>query len=505
MRVHLMSPETDFDPAVPEGTFADDVVQDLQLDYLWDAMAADDPFLRRVVRAATLQMLTDPRIIVYRQQARSDALHNRDIVSELYRIAVAAVNVRKGMYTFTLPNHPRRELEYAVTLLDALADHLDSVRRLVPQIKQRFESPAFLELAMRISTELDDEYMERLRGMLRNLNFSAGMLMSASVGAGGTVTGQILRQPADSRRNLFNRVGLKRPQFSFVLPERDEAGADALSELQERSVNEVANAASQALDHVQSFFATLRIELGFYMACNNLVDTLNALNCPLCEPDPSAEASTSTTGLYDPCLALRMGNAPVSNVVELGTSRLLVITGANRGGKSTLLRALGTAQLMMQAGMPVAAERFGAVLVGALFTHWAKEEDTGLVHGKLDEELERMERIVAAIAPGDLLLCNESFASTNEAEGSQILLDITQALVTNFAQVRSVTHLYDFAISAINNLDLRAVSLRAPRESTGQRSYHLTPGEPLETSFGLDLYDQAFGTSYAESALSVDP
>jgi hypothetical protein len=42
--------------------------------------------------------------------------------------------------------------------------------------------------------------------------------------------------------------------------------------------------------------------------------------------------------------------------------------------------------------------------------------------GKLDEELRRMNGIVGWLAPGCLLLCNQSFLSTNEREGSEIAL-----------------------------------------------------------------------------------
>ena len=497
MKVHLMNPDADFDAERPESPFADDLAQDLQLDHLWDAMSAGDPFLRQVARSAVLQPVADREVILYRQRALGDALRRRDVVEELYGIAVAAVNVRNGMYTFTSPNHPRQELGYAVKVLDALTAHLDGLRRLMPVIEDGFASPAFRALAGTIRTELDDGYMQRLRGILRELGFREGMFMSAGVGAGGVVAGQVLRRGKDSNRRLFNRTPLKRPLFSFTLPDRDEAGASALAELEERSACEVADAVSQALDHVQSFFAALRMELGFYLACGNLVAALTELGAPVCTPDPLTNALTSTSGIYDPCLALRMGQAPVGNTVELGAGRLLVVTGANRGGKSTLLRALGTAQLTMQAGMPVAAERFEAAPVGAVFPHWARGEDSLLVHGKLDDELDRMERIVAAIRPGDLLLCNESFASTNEAEGSQMLLDVTRALIGNDVQVRSVTHLYDYATRAAEDAELRAVCLRAPREESGARSYLLEPGEPLATSFGLDLYDQAFGTSHA--------
>ncbi|GEM_PF-1344577 len=137
--------------------------------------------------------------------------------------------------------------------------------------------------------------------------------------------------------------------------------------------------------------------------------------------------------------------------------------------------------------------------MGRVLTHWAREEDAGLAHGKLDAELERMERIVAVIRPGDLLLCNESFASTDEAEGSRIAQEVTTALVRSGVQVRSVTHLYDFARAVADDSALGAVFLRAPRAPSGERSFRLEPGPPLPTSFGLDLYDRAFGTHYADA------
>ena len=185
--------------------------------------------------------------------------------------------------------------------------------------------------------------------------------------------------------------------------------------------------------------------------------------------------------------------------MDLGSSKLLIITGANQGGKTTLLRALGCAQLMMQAGMPVAATKFAAIPVGAVFTHWAREEDTGLTRGKLDEELDRMKEIVSIAHPGDLLLCNESFASTNEAEGSQILADVTGALVHAGVHIRSVTHLYTFATAMAQDKSLAAVFLRAPRSNDAKRSFVLEPGAPRRTSYGLDLFDKLFGTDYANS------
>lgn len=498
MKVHLMSPRVDFDVAASEPDHSPDLIQDLQLPYLWEAMAAGDPFLRSVARAALLSPVDDPDVIVYRQRAFEDCRRNPEQVRQLYQIAVDALELRRGIFGLPLHNHPRMELSYAVKLLGELVGQLERLRAFRSVIDTAFTSPAFRGLSATIRSELSDEYMKELREILRDLAFPTGILMSAGIGLGGHVSGQILRRPKPENKRWFDRTPLKRPFFSFTLPDRDEAGASALADLEDRSVNEVANAASQAADHVQAFFTSLRAEVGFYLAASNLVSALEQAGASVSTPDPRTALTVMADGLYDPCLALRTRTAPERNDVHLEDRGLLIITGANNGGKSTLLRALGAAQLLLQAGLPVPAARYAARPVGAIFTHWAREEDEELVHGKFDEELDRMQNIVARLRPGDLLLCNESFSSTNEAEGSDILLEVTRALVQAGVRVYSVTHLYDFASTVQHDPTLDALFLRAARSGTVEHHFRIEPGPPLPTSFGLDLFDHAFGTHHAE-------
>ena len=79
---------------------------------------------------------------------------------------------------------------------------------------------------------------------------------------------------------------------------------------------------------------------------------------------------------------------------------LVMITGANQGGKSTFLRSIGLAQLMTQSGMFVGAESLQMNMCDAVFTHYKREEDRAMESGKLDEELARMSEIADHITPG---------------------------------------------------------------------------------------------------------
>ena len=86
--------------------------------------------------------------------------------------------------------------------------------------------------------------------------------------------------------------------------------------------------------------------------------------------------------------------------------------------------------------------------------------------GKFDEELGRMSAIVDVITPDALVLFNESFAATNEREGSEIARQITRALLDMKIKVFFVTHLYDLASSYYEHLQ-NAIFLRAERKPVG--------------------------------------
>ncbi|HVN19683.1 MAG TPA: DNA mismatch repair protein MutS, partial [Dongiaceae bacterium] len=161
----------------------------------------------------------------------------------------------------------------------------------------------------------------------------------------------------------------------------------------------------------------------------------------------------------------------------------------------TFLRSLGLAQLMMQSGMFVGAESFEAELCPALFTHYKREEDPTMKFGKLDEELARMSAIVDNIVPKAILLLNESFAATNEREGSELANQIVTALLEKQVRVLFVTHLYEFAGGFSEKKSDGAIFLRAERKEDGSRTFRLLEAQPLETSYGEDLYSQIFGST----------
>ncbi len=392
------------------------------------------------------------------------------------------------------------------------------LRRMAEEYAGLFASEGFTNLFAMLQRELGDEYFAEIQRHLKELQFHRGILISAGLGEGNKGTGYVLRKLPPKQGSWIEQVTdqfltKKPPSFKFCIAPRDESGARALSELKNRGQNFAANALAQSNDHILSFFNMLRAELGFYVGCLNLYEQLARKGEPVCYPVPVAasERKHSFTGLYDVCLSLRLEQRVIGNDVNADNKVLAIVTGANQGGKSTFLRSIGLSQLMMQSGMFVPASSFVANVCDGLFTHYKREEDTAMESGKFDEELSRMSEMADHIKPNSLVLFNESFAATNDREGSEIARQIVRALLEAGVKVFFVTHLYDFAHSfyagtAGADADagiVEAIFLRAQREADSSRpgghpahtrTFKLVEGGPLQTSFGEDVYLKIFGS-----------
>jgi DNA mismatch repair ATPase MutS len=96
------------------------------------------------------------------------------------------------------------------------------------------------------------------------------------------------------------------------------------------------------------------------------------------------------------------------------------------------------------------------------------------------------------MTPGSMVLFNESFAATNEREGSEIARQIVCALLEKRIKMFFVSHLYKFANGIFQKRLDNALFLRAERQADGGRTFKLAQGEPLQTSYGEDLYNEIF-------------
>lgn len=507
-----MHPSGDFLVAAqPTGDdVTDALVADLGLDLLFDAMGDGDAFVADVGRQALLHSLQDPEAVVYRQGVLRDCLAAPAAVRQLYDLAVGALDAQRKVWRH-YTRSPEATLRWALAVLGALMEPLRALRRFAADHAADLSSVGFRRFFAMVEEELDDEYLDRVATHLALLQFPSGLLMSARLGPTNRGADHVTRVPLTTRSPWRRRLGLTdHSGLSFTIAERDDGGIRALGELRDRALAPLAGEVAQSAEHVVGFFQCLRTELAFHLGCSALASRLGQ-SVPQCFPTvaPVGSGRLGGRGLCDPGLALRGGGPVVANDLQADGRSMVVVTGANQGGKSTFLRSVGIAQLMAQAGMFVAAESWETSARCGVFTHFTREEDTAMTSGKLDEELRRMSTIVDRVGGGSMVLSNESFSSTNEREGSEIARQVITALASGGVTVLAVTHLFDFADGLRRRADPATLFLRAPRQQGGQRTYRLIVADPLPTSFGRELFEREFGVSPdvgpTEVAVAVSP
>lgn len=500
MNVFLMHRAKDFDSKQELPHHETDLIQDLALNTLFEAMACGDKFLHEVSKQTILSSLNSPEDIRYRQEILKDCLENPDIIRQIYHIPIQSIENKRRSWMGIYSRYPSGILSSAIQLLEMFVELLRVLKQIADEHAEKFVSEGFQRFFAMIKRELDEDYFTCVENHLKNLKFRNGVLISANLGTGNEGENYVLRNPKQMNRLWVKRVfARKSPTYSFTIHPRDDSGARAIEEMKGRGISLVCKAAARSADHLDNFFNVLRLELAFYIGCLNLAEQLAQLDEPITFPQPSSsgELRHSFSGMYDVCLALTMEKTVVGNEVNADGKDLVMITGTNQGGKSTFLRSIGLAQLMMQCGMYVAAESFSANICSNLFTHYRREEDETMKSGKFDEELGRMSTIIDRITPDSLILFNESFAATNEREGSEIARQIISALLEQHIKVFFVTHQYELAGGFYEKAIPNALFLRAERLPDGTRTFKLLEAEPLPTSFGKDLYYKVFGDSKA--------
>ncbi len=509
MKAFLLHRDRDFDLKRGTPPHADDLLRDLELDTLLRAMAVKDELVLNVTKAALMAATSnDVATIEYRQSVLRDCLSNPEIARQLYALTEEAFKHIKKIWT-RFREYPSGSLDDSVERMRIFANVLKKIRNLTDRHSADFHSDGFSNLFTMLAHELDDEYFALIDRQLNRLNFKNGVLVSAGLGKGLRAENYILRRPLKLEGNWLIRAfravlkwaaaqGVfrrRRPDaYTLTLAPRDEAGARAISELRDRGVALAADALAKSVEHIESFFRMLQTELAFYIGCLNLHRRLLDLRAPFTFPTAS-DADTrqfASNDLYDICLALELNKRPVGNEVEADGKSLLIVTGANQGGKTTFLRSVGLAQLMTQCGMFAPAASLRLNVVNGLFTHFKREEDVTMKSGKFDEELSRMNTIVDALTPNALILFNESFAATNEREGSEIARQIVSALLEQSHKIVFVSHQYAFTHGFYERQLATALFLRADRQPDGRRTFKLVEGEPLSTSFGEDVYREVF-------------
>ena len=335
-----------------------------------------------------------PQAIAYRQHVLADCLEHAAVVRQMYDVAVEAVLGSKRIYRGIFARSPDATLRWSIEALQLFTGLLRRLRQIadypcrglplrgLPRPVRHAGPRTGRRLLPGRRRPPEPAAVPRRRAAQRR----------ARPGRQGNPLHAPPGRAAPGRAGCSRISGTGRSGYTMRISDRDESGHQALADLRGRGINLAANALAQSTDHILSFFTMLRCELGFYIGCLNVRDRLAQKGEPVCFPvplPPGGPVALSFRGLYDVCLSLRLEDGrAVGNDASADGKTLVIITGANQGGKSTFLRSVGLAQLMMQCGMFVAAESFAGTVAHGPVHALPAGGGRALESGKLDEELE---------------------------------------------------------------------------------------------------------------------
>ena len=184
---------------------------------------------------------------------------------------------------------------------------------------------------------------------------------------------------------------------------------------------------------------------------------------------------------------------------------IYIMTGPNRGGKTTFTQAVGMLFLMAQHGLYVPAEQMSFEPCDNILTHFPADEEKTVNMGRLGEESKRLSEIFTSASDKSLLLFNESLASTSFTEGLYIARDVVQAL--RFLGARTIfnTHMHELAmhpeIMNSNEGDIKVASLVTGMYE-GKRSYKVFIAPPDGVSYARDIAEK-YGVTLSQLKNSI--
>ena len=249
-------------------------------------------------------------------------------------------------------------------------------------------------------------------------------------------------------------------------------------------------------------------ELTFYLRWSELTEQLMAAGVQMCKPEIISENRREfyAEGLYNLKLGMKKLDGESIDIVTNTSDfraerRIYIMTGPNRGGKTTFTQAIGLIFLLAQHGLYVPASRCMISTADCIYTHFPADENRTVDLGRLGEESKRMSEIFSEATNRSLLLFNESLATTNFEEGLYIAGDVVKALHYLGARTIFNTHMHELAmhLDELNRsepTDSNVASLITGIEN-GQRSYKVSLAPPCGQSYARDIA-QKYGVTYSQ-------
>lgn len=280
----------------------------------------------------------------------------------------------------------------------------------------------------------------------------------------------------------------------------DQVAARVLTVVAEQHPGPFATLDAFASEHqplLDPLVADLARDAPFYLAYHDHLARLRKAGLPLCYPELVGPADAChADGAYDLAVARKLvadGLEVVTNDWSLTPpERLLVVTGANQGGKTTFGRAFGQVHHLASLGLPVPARAATIGLHDRVLTHFDRQEQVTSLHGKLEDELLRIRDLLAEATADSVLLLNETFSSTTLQDARELGTAVLREL-----EQRGVRAVFVTFVDELTEVGDATVSMvaRVRDDDPTQRTFRVVRRPPDGLAHAVALAER-YGLTY---------
>lgn len=309
-----------------------------------------------------------------------------------------------------------------------------------------------------------------------------------------TATGFLSGTPSATMAKVAGGDGMA--NATFYLSDIVNKMLDILVKKLRDTLNKYADVVVVNISHVIPEFV-------YYIRFAEFIEKNMAQGYTFCEANVLLDGSTKMVakGFYNPKLALSglQSKEIITNDLDFDTEHTVyILTGANRGGKTTVTQAVGIMYVLAQGGIFVPATSFSYQPVDCVYTHFPADEDKTLDLGRLGEECIRFKEYYSTCTKDSLYLLNESFSTTSFEEGFFIAKDAVKALLKKSVRTIYNTHMHKLGetVDEFNreNHNAHASSI-VVKTNGGTRSFKIELAPPEGMSFAKDIAEK-YGVTY---------
>ena len=504
-------------------TLSDEAINDLSLELICEKLA-DDTFEHNIIKNIMIKIERNPAVIKYRTDIFDDIIHFpklRERIKELLeQLAFLKEMERSLKDTAAAPIwqlvNRLNELEIYINCISGINDALsqnniksDGLKLLKDYVSSVYEESGFEYLKEDIKGLVNE--VREIKSVSVGVNLD-NLMRPVEVGIVSINTEPFTKTPLLSRfldfatkENQLEQGASFHGMTKFHTVGKI-AGEDPFTSNLTKVMTEMLGLTVKRLKsklskytNVSGYNLTKLIpEFLFYIRWADYIGKMQELHIQFCKPViiPREKREMHAKGLYNFKLAMQKVEGKkidiIANDIDFDADhRIYIMTGPNRGGKTTMTQAVGLVFLLAQFGIYVPCESVELSPVDNIYTHFPADENKTVDLGRLGEESQRMSEIFSQATNESLLLFNESLATTSFEEGLYIAKDVVNAL--RFLGPRTIfnTHMHELAMNLdeVNTKiegDSKVASLITGIHE-GKRSYKIFLAPPEGVSYAQDI------------------